>query len=334
MSLRLVEATVPQNSMDGLAEAVGSLETRGFWTSGGPKGIVTVRILVEATHTESVTDLLIQRYGKEDGFRILLLPVEATYPEEPEQAAQIQNDRTKTKKGPPKRISREELYQDLEDSSKISTIYLATTSLSTIVAAVGLIRGDVAIIIGAMVIAPLLGPNIALSLAWTLGDVDLAARSLKTVAVGLIVTFAISVVLGLVLQVDPTIDELRSRSSVTFSDVALALAAGSAGSLAYTTGLPAALIGVMVAIALLPPLVATGLLAGSGYTAQALGALLLVITNVTCLNLAAVATFLAQRVRPRTWWEAKKAKRATRVAVGSWLGMLALLMVLMIILRT
>jgi len=334
MSLRLIEATVPEASIDGLTEALEKLETRDSWTVDGPGSTVTMRILVSATQTEAVTDLLIQRYGKQDGFRILLLPVEATFPEPAETTeSKLHEQQTKKTKKSPARISREELYQDLEDSSKVSTVYLATLSLSTIVAAVGLIRGDIAIVIGAMVIAPLLGPNVALSLASTLGDVDLARRSLRTIAVGVIVTFGISAILGFVFDVDPEIRELKSRSSVSFSDVALALAAGSAGSLAYTKGLPAALIGVMVAVALLPPLVATGLLAGSGHTSQALGALLLVITNVTCLNLAAVATFLAQRVRPRTWWEAKKAKKATRVAAVSWLGMLAVLIVLIFLLR-
>lgn len=90
-------------------------------------------------------------------------------------------------------------------------------------------------------------------------------------------------------------------------DIALALAAGSAGALAFTTGVPAVVVGVMVAVALLPPLVVTGLLAGSGHFDRAVSAFILVTANVTCLNLAAVGTFLMQKVRPRTWWEAERA---------------------------
>jgi uncharacterized membrane protein len=103
------------------------------------------------------------------------------------------------------------------------------------------------------------------------------------------------------------------------------VAAGSAGALAFTTGLPAALVGVMVAVALLPPLAAAGLLAGSGLWGPAGGAFLLVVTNVVCVNLAAIVTFLAQRVRPRTWWEEEKAKKATRVALATWITLLAAL---------
>jgi uncharacterized membrane protein len=113
-------------------------------------------------------------------------------------------------------------------------------------------------------------------------------------------------------------------------DLALALAAGSAGTLAYTTGLPAAVIGVMVAVALLPPLVVAGLMLGAGESALAVGAMVLVLTNVTAVNLAGVATFLAQKVRPRRWWEAERAKRATRIALGTWTAMVAILVVVMI----
>ncbi len=136
-----------------------------------------------------------------------------------------------------------------------------------------------------------------------------------------------SLALGFALEVNPEVPVLVSRTRVGFGDVAVAIAAGSAGTLAYTTGLPTAIIGVMVAVALLPPLVATGLLAGSGYGSLAVGALVLLVTNVTCVNLAGVVTFLAQRVRPRTWWEAERARKATRFAVASWVTMLAVLAV-------
>ncbi len=60
------------------------------------------------------------------------------------------------------------------------------------------------------------------------------------------------------------------------------------------------------------------------------GALLLLLTNVTCVNLAAVGTFLIQKVRPRTWWEADRAKKATRRAAVAWVVMLVVLLGLML----
>jgi uncharacterized membrane protein len=78
----------------------------------------------------------------------------------------------------------------------------------------------------------------------------------------------------------------------------------------------------MVAVALLPPLVTFGMLLGAGKLSLARGALLLTAANVICVNLAGVATFVAQGVRPRTWWEADRARRATRNATLVWLLLL------------
>jgi len=87
----------------------------------------------------------------------------------------------------------------------------------------------------------------------------------------------------------------------------------------------------MVAVALLPPLVVVGLLTGAGQTSQATGALLLLLTNIICLNLAGVTTFLVQGIRPRSWWKAGKARRATRRALLLWTGLLLLLTVLILV---
>jgi uncharacterized hydrophobic protein (TIGR00341 family) len=179
-----------------------------------------------------------------------------------------------------------------------------------------------------MVIAPLLGPNVAYALASTLGDSQLAARALRSMAAGIAVALAFSMVIGFVVPIDASASELVTRTRVGIADVVIALAAGSAGALAYTRGLPTSVVGVMVAVALLPPLVAAGLLLGSGHPALGLRALILLAINITCVNLAGVGTFLAQKVRPRTWWESERARKATRRAGASWLAMLVILLLL------
>jgi uncharacterized hydrophobic protein (TIGR00341 family) len=184
-----------------------------------------------------------------------------------------------------------------------------------------------------MVMAPLLGPNVALSLACTLGDPALAKRSLKAIAVGVAIVAALALLFGAVITVDPNVPELAARTRPGFGDIMLALAAGAAGTLAFTSGVSAVVVGVMVAVALLPPLVAAGLLAGSGQGSPAAGALILFLINVTCVNLAAVVTFLVQKIRPRSWWEAERAKKATRIAVTIWIFTLLVLLGLMLLSR-
>lgn len=333
MPLRLLEVIVPGEAVERIPALIENFRVIHVRTSGsaGATGLVT--ILLEANDAEAVSDLLVSHFGSHDSFRLILLPVEATLPvpaEPPETQAVEKAEPEPTNEGS-QRISREELYEDIAQASQLTSTYIVMVALSTVVAAVGLIRGDVAIIIGAMVIAPILGPNVALSLAATLGDQDLAKRSLKAIGAAMATAMALSLLLGVVLQVDPSAPELAARTRPDLSDIVLALAAGTAGSLAFTTGVPTVVVGVMVAVALLPPLVVAGLLAGAGHGAPAAGALLLLLTNVTCINLAAVATFFLQNVRPRTWWEADRATKATRLAVTSWILMLGILLILILL---
>ena len=118
---------------------------------------------------------------------------------------------------------------------------------------------------------------------------------------------------------------------IGIGDIILALAAGSAGALSFTTGVPTTLIGVMVAVALLPPLVTCGMLVGSGYMKDAFYALLLVFTNIICINLAGVLTFVLQGIKPLTWWEADKAKKATKIAIMLWVFLLLMLLIIILV---
>ena len=124
--------------------------------------------------------------------------------------------------------------------------------------------------------------------------------------------------------------EVGARTDVQWTDVLLALAAGSAGALAFTSGVPITVVGVMVAVALLPPLVSTVFLLVDGDVVLAGGAAVLLATNIVCVNLAGIATFIAQGVRPRQWWEAEKSKRWARRALWVW-GVLLLVVIALVV---
>ncbi len=231
-------------------------------------------------------------------------------------------------------VSREELVDDITRGAKLTPMFIVQTILATMVAAVGLLRDDTAIIIGAMVIAPLLGPNVSLCLATTLGDLDLAKRSILTNAAGMAVALMVSMGIGLLFAVDLSSPAIASRTEVHTGDLVLGLASGCAGALAFTTGVPASLIGVMVSVALLPPFTVVGLLLAKGDWPSAFGGLLLLATNIICVNLAGVFTFSLQGIRPRTWWETKRARRATRIAVITWSLLLLLLLGILVTANT
>lgn len=170
-----------------------------------------------------------------------------------------------------------------------------------------------------------------MALATTLGDQMLARKAVETNIVGILAALAFSALLGRFVTVDAAIPELLVRTKVSLGDIILALAAGGAAALSFTSGLLSALIGVMVAVALLPPLVTLGLLIGSGQWTLARGALLLLLTNLICINLAGVVVFLAQGIRPLSWWEAEKAKKATLRAILAWAASLLVLGILIVL---
>ncbi|HRX79575.1 MAG TPA: TIGR00341 family protein, partial [Pirellulaceae bacterium] len=304
MALRLIEFIAPAVRENPLLELPNDQEVLGRWDDRLEGDLILVRVLVRAEQAESMLDELEDRYSDVDGFRVMILPVEATLPRPPESESEAAAN-----KKSPERISREELYHDVAQSATISRVFVAQVILATLVAAVGLIRNDTAVLIGAMVIAPLLGPNVSLCLATTLGDLELALRSLKANVVGLAVAFGTSLLIGVVFTIDPNNEAITSRTVVSGGDIILALSAGCAGVLAFTAGAPSALIGVMVAVALLPPFAAFGLLLATGEFSAASGALLLVATNVICVNLSGVLTFVVQGVRPRSWWKSNERQR-------------------------
>ena len=333
MALRLIEMILPaEENLDRVQDLLKDHPAIGIWQENLSESHSLIKVLIDAEETEEVIDILEKHYSNRNDFRILILPVEATLPRpEKKEDSALKEQETQSSQGSSSakvsRISREELYSDIVDTTKLSKVYIVLVVLSSIVAAVGILRDSVAVIIGAMVIAPLLGPNIALSFATTLGDMDMAKRALKANLAGLLVAFIFSALIGFVFEINPEAPELSSRTNVGLADVALALASGSAGVLSFTAGVGSAIVGVMVAVALLPPLVSFGMLLGSAHVDLALGAMLLLLVNVICVNLAGVTTFLAQGIRPKTWWEADRAKKATRMAILLWTFLLMVLIV-------
>jgi uncharacterized hydrophobic protein (TIGR00341 family) len=332
MALRLIEMVLQEKDGGEVRELLKEHKVLEHRQVRLLDGEVLVRILLDAEQSEAVLDLLEKRYTGGEGNRVVILPVEATLPRaEPEPAATPEQPPPEEKS--PERIGREELYEDIKDAARCSRVYLVMGVLSTVVAAIGLYSNSVAIIIGAMVIAPLLGPNMGLALGTTLGDLSLLRRALLTALAGIATTMVLSVIIGVLLQVNPASPEVASRNGVGFGDIVVALASGSAGALAFTTGVSATLIGVMVAVALLPPLVTFGLLLGGGHPAPAMGALSLFLVNLICVNLAGVTTFLVQGIHPATWWEKTRAAKATRIAIVLWVALLAALVGMILLLR-
>ena len=332
MEQRLIEIVLPEGKGDDIPELLHEQILCGYWRDSVGEKQARIRILLNRDDVETVLDIL-EPYleGLPDASALLLI-VEASIPRKKEKkvedTAERANEENKEKKA--NRISRHELYNDIIANTGLSSTYLLMVFLSAVIAAIGLVRNDMAIIIGAMVLAPLLIPNVGLALASTLGDSELALKSLKAAVVGLLLALAIGVIIGFVSPVVPENPALAARTNLHWTDLVLALASGAAGVLAFTSGGQLSLIGVMVAVALMPPIVTAGLFFGSSMPLLGFKALELAAANVICVNLAGIVTFSLQGIRPATWWEKSRAGKAKRRALVIWVSLLVMLALILL----
>ena len=336
MTLRLIEIFLPLEKTGKLTAILDEFTESEVLHQVATNGKVNIKILIPAEQSESLLDTLEEAFAHLDHFRIVIQSIEAIIPRMlPSQddfptAEKIEKVKSISVSLP--RVSREELYSDILEAGQLSHTFIIMVILSSVVAAIGLIRNNSAVVIGAMVIAPLLGPNMAMALAATLGDIKLAGKAKKANLFGIIIPIILSACVGFMLKANPMeSEEILSRTVVSNTDIVLALAAGCAGTLSFTLASASSLIGVMVAVALLPPLVTCGLLLGAGNWQPALGALLLAATNLICINLAGVTTFLVQGIRPLKWWQKSPATKATIRAMITWIVLLAILLILITI---
>lgn len=286
----------------------------------------SMRLLVRPEKQQAVLDAVQSALSGSEGWRILIKPVEAVIPRPPELEEQ-------ERKSAGTRV-REELYQNIEAGGRISRDFVWLVILSTIVATIGLIEDNVAVVIGAMVIAPLLGPNIALAFGAALGDRVLILRALQTNVAGLGLALLLALLIGWLWPANFASKELLARTDVGMDGVVLALASGAAGVLSLTTGLSSALVGVMVAVALLPPTATLGLSLAAGKYHLALGAGLLLLVNVVSVNLAAKLVLIVRGVKPRTWLEKQKARQSMTAYIIFWVVTLVILLLVMQVYHT
>ncbi len=291
----------------------------------------SVKIVLKAEKSQNVIDSLNDNFSHLEDFKLIVQKLEAISPQPEEKETEEESEeKKKEEKKESRSISREELYSTLSTKSELSGDYLLLMALAAIVASIGVLgdtMADMAVIIGAMVIAPFVGPNMGLSLATALAEPVLGKESIRTIFLGTLTAFLISAVVGFFLLSTPEGEFIMTRLQPGIGDVVLALAAGTAGAISFTRDVATALIGVMVSISLLPTLVTSGLLFGAGYLTMAGSSMVLFLINLTCINLAGVLTFLVEGIKPRTWYQADKAKSMTRWAMVIWLSLLSALII-------
>ena len=315
--MRYLEITVPtghrQNVLDILEDEridyVVSDETSGRGYTA------VVRFPLPTRAVEPVLDRL-NRTGISDEARVIVVDAETVISQQFDDLLD-QHSHSGTKG---ERTSRQVLRTKAEELTPAFPIYATMLLMSAVVATAGLLADSPAVVVGSMVIAPLIGPALAANVGIVTGDDNLKSTGFAYQALGITIVVVASIGLATLARVgglEPggvdivVVAELQERVSPNLLSLVIALGAGVAGILSLTRGFSEAIVGVMIAAALIPPAAAVGITVAWGMYGAAAGATVLVVVNLLSINLAALVTLWVAGYRPQGLFEVSPTRRPT-----------------------
>ncbi|WP_434523101.1 TIGR00341 family protein [Halorubrum sp. AS12] len=224
------------------------------------------------------------------------------------------------------RISREELQAKAEGLASGLGTYVLMTVISAVIATAGLLLDSPATVVGSMVIAPLIGPAMSAAIGTVVDDEALFRRGVRIEILGVAVAVLAATLFAFALRslalVPPGLDplelaEVSERLAPNVLVLVVAVGAGIAGIVSLMTGVSATLVGVMIAVALIPPAAAVGIGIAFRIPRLVIGAGVIVAVNVLSINLSALVMLWYEGYRPQRWFREDEARSAflKRVAV-------------------
>ena len=196
-------------------------------------------------------------------------------------------------------VEQETLRWNARRQATITIDYVTLLGVSAILATLGLVQDSVAVIIGAMLVAPLLGPLSAMSIGLVTARTSLVRRGAITLGLGTFAAMVLSFLVGWILPLAEPTPQMLLRGQPSLLDVGVAVASGLVGAFATARkDIPAALAGVAIAAALVPPLSTVGLGVAFGDAGLAGGALLLFLVNIASVVATGAAAFWWFGLRP------------------------------------
>ena len=316
--MRLVQVLVPRGKRDAVLDALDEegVDYAVFDETGRTEFSALVTFPVPPSAVEPILEKLRKAGVEEDAFTIVLQPETVVSKRITELKQRYSGFN----------IAREELRERAAEMAPESSTFFSMTFISTIIAATGLLLDSSAVIIGAMVIAPLMGPAMAASVGTVVDEPKLAERGVQYQITGLLVAIASAALFGYLVRgtvlVPPgldirTVPAITERFTPNFLSLLLALGAGAAGVISLMRGAGSVIVGVMIAVALVPPAATVGLGIAWLDFGVALGATVNVLVNLLSINLTALALLWVSGYRPERVRSVGEARSRTlwRIAV-------------------
>jgi uncharacterized hydrophobic protein (TIGR00271 family) len=227
-----------------------------------------------------------------------------------------EDEEKKKKKIISQRISTEEIKKNLEDTSKLSLDFFLFVFLSALVSGVGLILSSPIILIASMILSPLMSPILGVSFGIVSKEYKMVRVGMLGQVFGLLISIGTGVLLGIVVRIfsvplwGKITPEMSARGFPSFFDLIVAVCAGVAVGIGITGSIKTSLIGVAIAVALMPPAVNIGLAMMYDDPQLSLGSFILLIMNIIAINICAIIVFKLKKVTTVTkayiFWEGTK----------------------------
>jgi len=322
MALRLVTVILNKEQKPTLLQILKDFSNlHRYWVDTNERvDELSVSILINADYTQGLLEKIQNVIPRKDLYQMLVVAVEAAIPKLEEPGKKEEKPKVT------KSIAYDEIYLSVANQARLTPNFILLVIFSTIVAVIGILGNELPTLIGAMLIAPLLGPNLALALGTVLCDTKLMRRAIRTNVVGVIVCLIFSYLTGVVLDYFSVIQFSGYLViHLSYSSIVLAIASGAAAALYLVEGAPGSLVGIMIATALLPPTTVTGIAISIGHYHDALSSFLLLIINIVCISLSANVIFLMKGIKPYEW---HKKRQAMKVNVSFMSILIVFLLVL------
>lgn len=228
------------------------------------------------------------------------------------------------------RIPQQEIRTEAQELLPSVGTYLLLAIISATIATAGLLLDSSAVVVGSMVIAPLIGPALATNIGTVINDKDLYRTGVKLQLMGFSAVVVAATLFALMVRltyiVPPglevtSIEQIEGRLSPDFLSLAVAFGAGAAGALSLSSGVSAAIVGVMIAAALIPPMAAVGIGLAWELPQVIIGASILVMLNVLAVNLSILVVFWLKNYHPKSGFRLADAwgdslRRGTTLVLG------------------
>ncbi|GKZ14169.1 TIGR00341 family protein [Haladaptatus sp. T7] len=330
--MRLVQVSIPTGERETVVETLDSEGIDFFLTdeTGGRRYTAIATFPLPQNAVQPVIDKL-HDAGLSDEAHTVIIDAETDTSRQFEQLAK----RYEAENGAD-RIARDEILTAARELSPRLRTFVFMTVVSAVVATAGLLLDSPAVVVGSMVIAPLVGPALSAGVGTVLDESALFTRGVKLQLLGVTVAIASATLFAFFVRVlylfppntDITaISQISGRLTPDFLSLIVALGAGSAGVISLAAGVSVALVGVMIAAALIPPAAAVGIGIAWGSPVVALSAGVLVLVNVLSINLSAIVTLQYMGYRPKNWFKLERSREEAIKRIGALVVALAVLSV-------